>query len=307
MKRKISLLLCLLSFSMASMALIAATSAQPSVNFTWTNPSFKGYDKYYGETITGYLTGTDWNFTLSWMHDYGYQINVSAVRVYFGWGKNYTHRFANPIPVKPDIPYVFNIQNSTPTNSEAPEYWTYQYWVYLQHVNSTTGPLSEPWAMSYVAHDHNFAVLSQDHFECLNLFMKYGSLIPDGTASVTTTYPFVGFPNITAALVNFTQAMMEFQQGSEIYPTGMFNAAKIHLQRGDAYWVAALNSWSSRGTGIEDATLDHQESETNYNNALANSSLVNAYGWLLFGLGWTFIGLGLIVYAARRPKTPAPS
>lgn len=295
MKGKISLLLCLLSVTLISLTLIASSNAAPTANFAWTNPSFKGYDSYYDETITGYLTDMDWDFTLSWMQDYGYQVNVSAVRIYFSWGKNYTYRFASPIPVKPNVPYVFNVQNSTPSNTEAPEYWTYQYWVYLHHVNGTTGPLSERPILPTAAHGSSFAVLSQDHFECLNSFMKYKSMTTNGT------------PNITATQVNFTQAMMEFQQGSAIYPTGMFNAAKIHLQRGDSYWVAALNSWTTRGTDIEDAALDHQKSETNYNNALANSFLVNAYGWLLFGLGWTFIGLGLIVYAFRRPKTATPS
>jgi hypothetical protein len=299
MKRKIALLLCLLSISLATIALVTAVDAQPSTHFAWIEPSYSGYDQYYGDTIIGYLTGVTWNFTLSWTNYYSDPINVSAIRIYFDWGKNYTRTFSSPIQMMPDTVHVFNIGEITPSVAEAPELWTHDYWVYVHHVNSTTGPTSEPWIIPSVASGDNFAVLSQDHFECLNLFTKYNMMFGGLTAMQGSSFFLT---NITAAQINFTMAMMEFEVGSQVFSAGMFGAAKTHLQRGDTYFNAAMNSWATKGTAIEDAALAHTKAETNYNNALANSTMVNAYGWLLFGLGWTFIGLGIIIYGLRKPK-----
>lgn len=47
--------------------------------------------------------------------------------------------------------------------------------------------------------------------------------------------------------------------------------------------------------------MGQKNAEANYYNALVDFTLVNAYGWLLFGLGWVFIGIG-IIYGARKPK-----
>lgn len=301
MKRKIALLLCLLSISLATVALVTTVDAQPSTHFAWIEPSYSGYDQYYRDTIVGYLTGVTWNFSLSWTNYYGDPINVSAIRVYFDWGKNYTHTFSPPIQMMPDTVQVFNIGETTPAVAEAPELWTHYYWVYIHHVNSTTGPTSEPWTIPTVASGDNFAVLSEDHFECLNLYTKYSMMFGALSAMQVSDFP----TDITAAQINFTMAQMEFEVGSEVFSAGMFGSAKTHLQRGDTYFNDAMNSWATKGTAIEDAALANTKSETNYNNALANSSLVNAYGWLLFGLGWTFIGLGAIIYGMKKPKAAA--
>jgi hypothetical protein len=301
MKRKIALLLCLLSISLATAALVTTVDAQPSTHFAWIEPSYSGYDQYYRDTIVGYLTGVTWNFSLSWTNYYGYPINVSAIRVYFDWGKNYTHTFSPPIQMMPDTVQVFNVGETTPAVAEAPELWTHDYWVYIHHVNSTTGPTSEPWTIPPVASGDNFAVLSEDHFECLNLYTKYSMMFSALSAMQVSDFP----TDITSAQINFTMAQMEFEVGSEVFSAGMFGSARTHLQRGDTYFNAAMNSWATKGTAIEDAALANTKSETNYNNALANSTLVNAYGWLLFGLGWTFIGLGVIIYGMKKPKAAA--
>lgn len=301
MKGKIALLLCFLSISLTAAAFVTTVEAQPSTHFAWIEPSYSGYDQYYRDTIVGYLTGVTWDFSLSWTNYYSDPINVSAIRIYFDWGKNYTHVFSPPIQITPETVQVFNIGNTTPAVAEAPELWTHYYWVYMHHVNSTTGPTSEPWIMSAVASGDNFAILSEDHFECLNLYTKYNMMFGGFSAMQVSDY----FTNITAAQINFTMAMMEFEVGSEVFSAGMFNSAKNHLQHGDAYFNAAMNSWATKGTAIEDAALANTKSETNYNNALANSTLVNAYGWLLFGLGWTFIGLGAIIYGMKKSKAAA--
>jgi hypothetical protein len=188
----------------------------------------------------------------------------------------------------------------TPPTTEAPELWLHSYQVYIHHVSSTLK--EQPVIIGPLGSD--FAVLSENHLACLNLLSKYGTLIPTGGATSTAqTITSMYFPNITAVQINYTKALLEFQQGWVNYQTGAFGAARSHLQQGETYYNSAVATWLDKGTAIENANLDHIKSETNYNNALSNSSMVNAYGWLLFGLGWTFIGIGIIIYGSRKPKT----
>jgi hypothetical protein len=199
-----------------------------------------------------------------------------------------------------------------PSTAEAPENFGhgYSYYVYIHNVNGTGGSL-DPISGSYGS---GFAVLSADHLACLNIWSKYSLIFGgiDGLSAAQSTPSFTFFTNITGVQINFTQAMMEFHEGMNIFEAGMYGAALTHLQHADSYFSAALNTWATRGTALEDAGLAHLASETAYNNALADgtrkqadASMMNAYGWVLFGLGWTFIGIGLIIYGIRRPKTPS--
>jgi len=56
------------------------------------------YDTFYPyDTIVGYLEETDWTFTMSWTNFGSIPLNVSAIRIYFDWGKNYTHSLSTPL------------------------------------------------------------------------------------------------------------------------------------------------------------------------------------------------------------------
>lgn len=288
---------------MVTLALIPHANAQSLQHISWVEPAFKGYDAYYGSTITGYLEGTNWTITMSWINaEYPpHQLNVSAIRIYFDWGKNYTHTFSSPVAVKSGNVQTISISDVTPSVSEASELWRHSYSIYIHHVNATAGPLKEM-GSEYMTGGSDFAVLSTDHLACLNIWMKYATFMPfdSGAQAVTPT-----IPNITAVQLNMTKASQEFQIGGSIFEAGVFSTAKSHLQLGESYYNSALASWLDKGTAIEDADLAQTKSETNYNNALSSSAMINACGWLFFGLGWTFIGLGIIIYGLRKPKATA--
>ncbi len=289
------------------MALVNSVKAEP--DFAWVEPAYKGYDAYYGRDITGYLQNTNWTFSMSYTY-YGMpQFNISAIRIYFDWGKNYTHRYSPPLALKNGQTRLFTISNMTPPVEETSELWEHSYYVHIDNVNSTVAPMRELFSVSAYSGDY-FAVLSEDHLACLNLWYKYGMMFGDSLPMSAAYSPFPFFANITATQVNMTRAIFEFQQGFAIFEAGVFGTARSHLERGDSYFNSALNVWLEKGTALEDAGLAHLNSETNYNNALADgtrkqadASMVNSYGWVLFGLGWTFIGIGLIIYGIRKPKT----
>jgi hypothetical protein len=300
MKGKIAAILCLLILPLISLALIAPAKAADGSPYGWVDPAYVGQDVYYDTNIVGYLTGTNWNFTFSWYNYYGYQINVTAIRMYFSWGKNYSSTYTTPLALASGVTQIFNLNNVTPTLLEAPEQiGPYSYSVYIHNVNSTNGELQPINPINA----GSFAVLSADHLACLNLWAKYNMFFGDGLSMMLPQggmFPFGA--NITEVQVLFTRAMFELEQGSLIFEAGVFGAAKTHLQTGDTYFSDALTAWNDRGTAIEDADLAYKEAQTTYYTALGDANKMNAYGWILFGLGWMFIGLGIIIYAFRKPK-----
>jgi len=305
MRRKMAMTLCLLMPLLTAMALIAPVKAPDGYPFGWVEPAYVGEDLYYDEYIVGYLQGTNWNLSLSYTNYYGYPVNISTVRVYFDWGKNYTYRFATPVQLMPGETKVFSAYNVTPSIAEASELWTHWYDIWLDNVNSTQAPYEELYPI-YINYGYSFAVLSADHLACLNLWAKYGMFFwyYDGPyVTQPQMYPFVPFyTNISQVQVLITQAFFEFIQGFQIFQAGVFGTAKTHLQAGENLINEALSVWSDRGTAMEDAAMNLQTAQANYYNALGDSSRMNAYGWFLFGLGWVFIGIGIIIYGFRKPK-----
>lgn len=305
MKRNNAVRVYFLMFSLMLMALTTSVKAPNGSHFRWVNPAYMGPDMFYDtsypyDTIVGYLEETRWNFTTSWINHNPSPINVSAIRIYFDWGKNYTYSFSTPLQIMPGNTQTFQISNMTPSIGEAPELWTHQYTVYIDHVNSTSPPYENLFPIWVYGND-DFAVLSADHLECLKIFTKFGIF----ATSMSGGWPPVmtDLPNITETQVLFTKLFMKLQQSMQYYQMGLFDTTKTHLQEADTFMTEALNSWNETGTAMEDANMGQKNAEANYHNALANSSLVNAYGWLLFGLGWVFIGIGIIIYGARKPKT----
>lgn len=309
MKEKIAITLCLLILSLAMLTLaIPAKAVDGHPPFGWVEPTYSGYDPYYHDYIIGYLTGTNWNFTLSWTNWYGTPINVSSIRMYFSWGKNYTSAFATPTRIDPDQTQIFNLYGVTPPITEAPEHIApYWYAAYIHHVNSTTTPYEEVGVIDPGYGGSDFVALSADHLACLNYWSKYGMFF-EGTEYATMLalpqmYPMIPFyANITEVQVLLTQAFFEFNLGFQIYMAGVFGTAKTHLESGNTLIDEALVTWSEKGTAAEDANLAFQEAQTNYYNALGESNKTNAYGLILFGLGWVFIGIGVIIYGLRKPK-----
>lgn len=135
---KIAATVCFLMFSLMLMALTTSVKAPNGSHFRWVNPAYMEPDMFY-DTIVGYLEET-WTFTTSWTNFGSIPLNVSAIRIYFDWGKNYTHNFSTPLQIMPGNTEIFQISNMTPSTEEAPELWTHEYIVYIDSVNSTSPP-----------------------------------------------------------------------------------------------------------------------------------------------------------------------
>ncbi len=301
MKGKITAILCLMMLSPILLALTHPVNAPNGNHYAWVDPDYVGYDPYYDAEITGYLEETNWDLTLSWTNWGGDPINISAIRLWFDWGKNYTYSFASPMQIMPGITQIFNIYNMTPPVEEAPERWGPHYYdIWIDHVNDTTQPYGEL-SPIYFSWGFDFVALSQDHLDCLNYMLK------------EELVELFFFSNITEVQVLAGKAWYEFELGGAIYEGGDFSEASAHLEAADQYVDDALDAWNEKGSAMEDANLANANAQANYYNgqgvyynALGEASKTNAYGWLLFGLGWVFIGLGILVYGARRSKAAPP-
>jgi len=313
MRRKIATILCLSMLSLTMLALAVPAKAFDGNHYGWVGPAFTGYDPYYDQYITGYVTGTNWDLTISWTNPYfPTPINVSAIRVLFDWGKNYTYGYTTPIQVGSGLTQVFTVYNVTPPTSEAPELWTHSYQIFIDHVNATEPPYGELGSITPFSPGSGFAVLSADHLECLNVMSKYSLFLGPTLMQAQMVTPTAFFPNITEAQVLLMQAMLEFNQGEQMFTAGVFSQARMHFDNGDALFTQALTVWNDKGSALEDADLAYKNGQADYYSgqgqyyiALGDASKTNAYGWVLFGIGWVFIGIGVIVYGYRRPKPAA--
>jgi len=305
MKGKIILPLCLLLLSIATFALLKPAQAAPAIPYAWVNPAYIGEDPTYGGSIIGYVAGSNWNITLSYMNGDLEALNVSAIRVYFDWGTNYTYRYDPPVQILTGYTLTFNVFNVTPSTAEATDLWKHSYAIYIDNVNNGTAPYVDLDSI-LVGTGSNFVVLSADHLACVNLAYRLDMIFGS-----PYYWPYV---NITHVQILMDEAYMEYTQGLALLSAKDFANAKTHLQQAQTLYDDAITTWDDKGTAFEDAQLNLTKAQANYNNAeadatrkTADASLVNAYGWLLFGLGWTFIGIGIVIYGIRKPKTPPPS
>jgi len=274
-------------------------------HFNWINPTV-GEDPYYHDYVTAYKTGTWWNISLSVYNDYltpppppriNLPVNITAIKVYFDWGKWYNYTFSTPVRMEPFEVRVFNIGNVTPPLTEAPEMWMYSYTVYVEYAPENVSIPVPPWSYS----GDEFAVMSEDHFTSFQLYNKLTLMMRGGI--------LLEFINVTEARVLMIKASMEFTLGEQSYSSGAFKDAKTHLKNADNYINESLVAWNKQGTAFENATLEYYyalaiatRKQADAESIQATAALNNSYGWIFFGLGWMLIGVGIIIYGARKPK-----
>ncbi|MEM0096240.1 MAG: tetratricopeptide repeat protein [Candidatus Bathyarchaeia archaeon] len=315
MKKKSLLLVIMLSTIPLIFNGMATASIQRGA---WINATM-GEDPYYGRNVVAYKTGTTWNISISVYNDYSTTnpnpppprinrpVNITAIKVYFDWGEWYNFTFKTPVRMAPLEVKVFNVGNITPPLSKVPETWVYSYTVYIEYVTEIDPSPKMDWTWS----GSNLAVMSEAHFDSFRLYNKLKNIMSGIPILPSLTV------NSTEAQVLLVKAFIEYNLGRQYYVNGAFEEARTHLQNADAYITQALAAWNTRGTELENATLQYYNSLAEYYNSLANATgksaeaelvqasaaLNNSYGWIFFGIGWTLIGVGIIVYGLKKPKT----
>ena len=252
-------------------------------------------DDFYGVLITAYGENTTANLVVNVYNDRHFpdQINVSAVKVGFDWGQNYTSvecNITNPFVISYLQSHVFTVSFTVPSVLLANNFVTHGYTIYVELVNSTSGNvqiLQPTWTQSGAG----FAVFSSDQADAYD-FKKQIEAYPS-----TTTIS--GFPILTAqARELIVKSNVAKTLAHNDYTQGDFSGAKKYYGDSLNYIQEAYSNDTQQWSTIENAL-------TTLIQGGAGLLMFQGYAWLFFGIGFLLMSIGVLVYLTR--KRPKPS
>ncbi len=305
--KKFTAILCSISLC-ALISMLATSPAQAYIErFTWLPPYLKkGYDGHYGEDVVIFKHGRPVNLIVPVRNEwYSDGLNVSKVIISFDWGQNKTLDLsANIEQVGWQETEMFTVTFTASAAEAISSEWAHEYDILVEHVNATTGPTeivdtwSRPWDWWYP--HYLFVVFSTDQGEAYDLSEKCDAY--------ESAYPAYTFSNSNASQLA-GQASIEASVGEMYYAQGEYTEAKKCYNKTLDLYSQALAAEVEWETKVDEAELDIALTEADANMATANSLLRQAdaavyqsFSWILFGLGFVFMGIATIVYATRRPK-----
>ncbi len=298
-------------FSVLLCALISMLSIGPAQayieRFTWLPPYMeKGYNTDYGAYVVIYKDGSAVSLIVPVENDwYPNGLNVSKVIVSFDWGQNKTLDLsANIEQVRWQETEIFTVSFTASAAEAISSEWPHEYTIYVEHVNATTGPteIVDTWSRqwnSWGSPAYLYVVFTADQADAHDLSMECDSY--------ASTYPVWSFSNINASQLA-GQANIAASLGDMYYTRGDYASAKTQYQTALNSYGQALAAEAGWRTKVEEAELEIALTEAEANMATANAMLRQAdatvnqsYTWMLFGLGFVFMGIATIVYAYRKP------
>jgi hypothetical protein len=272
------------------------TSRASIGNYNWMGTMIRNsYDDFYGTSVTGYEEGSTANLVVAVANDYflAGQINVSAVKVGFDWGINYSSSECstdNPFVIPMFQYHVFNVNFTVPSVLMTSNLVTHGYTIYVEHVNSTSG--SKRVVGSWTTSGSSFAVFSTDQADAYNF------------KQAINAYPTSTFDNIPLLTANARQLMLESSAAKSIassaYARGDFGTAKTQYNMSLNFIQQAWSNETSKWSTFEDAFVDILR---------GGGTLLTfqGYAWILFGIGFTLMSIGVLVYLTRRKPQPMAS
>jgi len=293
----------------ALISMLAISPAQAYIErFTWLPPYMKkGYDGYYSAYVVIYKDGSAVNLIVPVKNDqYQNGLNVSKVIINFDWGQNKTLDLsANIEQVGWHETEIFTVSFTASATEAVSSDWPHEYTIYVEHVNATTGPVetvdetwSRPW--NWWSPSYLFVVFPTDQANAYDSSQEYDSY--------ASAYPAWSFSNINASQLA-GQASIKASLGDMYYTRGDYASAETQYQTALNLYNQALAAEAEWETKVEEAELEIALTEAEANMATANAmqrqadAAVNqSYSWILFGIGFVFMGIATIVYAFRKPK-----
>ncbi|UCE16905.1 MAG: tetratricopeptide repeat protein [Candidatus Bathyarchaeota archaeon] len=307
MKKFSTILFSIMLCALISMFAIGPVQAYIE-GFIWLPPYMKkGYDSHYEEYVVIYKHGSSVNLIVPVKNDwYPNGLNVSKVIIGFDWGQNKTLNIsANIEQVGWQETEVFTVSFTADATEAVSSDWAHEYTIYVEHVNATTGPteiVSPTWEVDwndFSGPDYKFVVFSTDQADALDLSEEYDSY--------ASAYPTWSFNNINASQLA-GQASIEASLGDTHYTRGDYASAETRYQNALDLYSQALAAEAEWETKVEEANLEIAltEADANLSTAIAmlrqaDAAMTQAYAWILFGLGFVFMGIATIVYAYRKP------
>ncbi len=295
--KKLTAILCSISLC-ALISMLATSPAQAHIEeCIWLPPYL---DK---DGVVIYRDGSSVDLLVLVKNDwYPDGLNVSKVIVSFDWGQNKTLDLSTEIEqVGWQETEIFTVSFTADAAEAVSSDWAHEYTIYVEHVNATTGPTEivgtwdreRPWGWPL------FVVFPTDQADADDYCEECYKYEND--------YPAWSFSNVNASQLA-GQASIETFLGDTQRTHGEYASAVAHYQDALELYSQALEAEMEWGTKVDEAELDIALTEADANMATANAALRQAdagmyqsFSWILFGLGFVFMGVATIVYARRKP------
>jgi hypothetical protein len=304
MKNKLLFAASLVALTMF-LGVIAATHAAltpPHGGWKWLGPAYNGYDSFHQTDVVAYEYNSNATLSVTVYNDYATKLNISALKVGMSWGINYTSSMTS-LATPYNIPFgesrVIPIDFKVPDQSVVSNQVEYSYTIYLEYVNSTSGP------QKIVGSDtafggNNFVVYSADQVDA----QKTASIIQSEMAITPAMYKF----NSTRGKLLWIQAENESLVANMAYSQRNFADAKSHYQNALNMINQAFTAEQNKGGAIDDAQVDlikaeaeSQRASANYLNGLSNMWILIGVAAILFAIGYILRGIG----SMRKPMGPS--
>jgi hypothetical protein len=293
-KMKTKTITCIILCAVALVAAINMPAAKASINnYNWISPAVRNsLDTFYGTYVTAYEEETTATLVVSVSNDYYLgQLNVSAVKVGFDWGINYTSSecsINNPFGIPSLQSHVFTINFTVPSALFASNLVTHSYTLYVENVNSTTG--NKEIISSWTQNGSGFAIFSADQAAAREYKQE---------VEAYPTSNLNGIPFLTAnARQLLEQSNIAKTLASDNYMRGDFSKAKSYYNNSLNYIQQAWSNETEKWSTFEDAIASMLQGG-------GSLLMMQGYAWLIFAIGFLIMSFGVLIYLTRR-RTPAP-
>ncbi len=303
MKKKLSLMMIILPTLTLISTMFIGTAKADITSYSWQAPTFKGDDSFYGAPydIYAYETGSTATLIVTVENDYKEAdvpkpINISAVGVRFDWNDAYNSTecsLDNPVTLEFGKFATFAVSFSVPSTGKATNQYLHGYEVYVEHVNSTTGPkeVVEAWEESHTRFP-DFAVYSTNQTDAQDL------------AQMLDVLPLPTFTSARANLLVY-RAQNETTYGDRLYIRGDFLEAKNHYATALSLYTEAYVAEENYGVKLEDLDITIAEAEVKYFESMGAAVAGLPIMFSLFGVSAVLFGIGYIIKQLGTLKKPA--
>lgn len=280
MRKKPAILFGFLVVTLISMSTISSVQAPYISGHYWIDPEYMGYDDLkFHDWIVAYVAGTTAKLRVPFYNSYSTDITVTSVEVWFDWGDTYTTSGASIDPYETEI---FEITFTVPPTTTASNLFMHSYRITVEYEHDT-------WTDSDTEYGYNFVVFSADQADAFPLWIELNALLP------------LYFSTANASVLE-DKAEAELSAGEVDYMYGDFAGAKESFQAGLDLIDQAFEAEEEKGPDLEEAMIQGGTQGGMAAKKEADAAMTQAYAWMLFGLGMILIGIGAIVYAAKKPK-----
>ena len=302
MKKKLSLIMVMLPMLTLISTMFIGSAKADITSYSWQAYTFSGIDAFYGATYTIYAYETNSTATLIVTVENDYReagvpkpINISTVGVRFDWNDAYKSTecsLDDPVTLEFGEFHTFAVKFSVPDTDTATNQYLHGYKVYVEHVNSTTGPkeVVDAWEELNMRFP-NFAVYSSDQADAQDL------------AQMLDVLPLPAFTSAKANLLVY-KAENETTYGDRLYRKGDFAEANDHYGEALSLYNEAYVAEEDYGVGLEDLEIKLAEAQVKYFKSLGAAVAGLPVMFVLFGVSTVLFGIGYIIKQLGTLKKP---